>query len=116
MYHQGRTKESSFTKVITTYGMNRISSESAQMDFLEGVYQLKKESILLKDPTHHHMEVIMGHSVLMQKSGKVDFSGHLCMKTRRFHPKVWSMSEAREHRFKRCHALTNNLQIELFDV
>jgi hypothetical protein len=36
----------------------------------------------LKDATHHHMEDIMGHSVLMQKSGKVDFSDQPCMKTR----------------------------------
>jgi hypothetical protein len=28
MYHQGRTKESSFMRVVTTYGMNRTSSES----------------------------------------------------------------------------------------
>jgi hypothetical protein len=60
MYHQGRTKENSFTKVVTTYGMNRTSSESAQIDFSEGVYRLKKESRLLKYATHHHMEVIMG--------------------------------------------------------
>jgi hypothetical protein len=70
MYHQGQTKENSFTKVVTTYGMNRTSSESAQMDFSEGVYQLKKESRLLKDATHHHIEVIMGHSVLMQNLAK----------------------------------------------
>jgi hypothetical protein len=63
--------------------MSHTSSESAQMDFSKGVYQLKKESRLLKDATHHHMEVIMGHSILMQKSRKVDFSSQLCMKTRR---------------------------------
>jgi hypothetical protein len=65
------------------HGMSHTSSESAQTDSLESVYQLKKESILLKDATHHHTEVIMGHSVLMQKSSKVDSSGQLCMKTRR---------------------------------
>jgi hypothetical protein len=70
-------------KVVTTYGMNRTSSEYAQMDFSESVYRLKKESRFLKDATHHHMEVIMGHFVLMQKSSKVDFSDQLCMKTRR---------------------------------
>jgi hypothetical protein len=91
-------------RVITTYGMSHTSLESAQTDSLEGVYRLKKESRLLKDATHHHMEVIMGHSVLMQKSGKVDFSSQLCMKTEGFHPKVWSMFEAWEHQFKRCHA------------
>jgi hypothetical protein len=81
MYHQGRTKESSFMRVITTYGMSHTSSESAQMNSLEDVYQLKKESRSLKDATRHHMEVIMRHSVLMQKSGNVDFSSQLCMKT-----------------------------------
>jgi hypothetical protein len=67
MYHQGRIKESSFMRVVTTYGMSHTSLEFAQMDSLEGVYQLKKESRLLKDATHHHMEVNMGHSVLMKK-------------------------------------------------
>jgi hypothetical protein len=33
MYNQGRTKESSFMRVVTTYGMNRTSSVSTQMDF-----------------------------------------------------------------------------------
>jgi hypothetical protein len=80
MYHQGQIKESSFMRVVTTYGMSHTSSESTQTDSLEDVYQLKKESRSLKDVTHHHMEVIMGHSVLMQKSGKVDFSSQLCMK------------------------------------
>jgi hypothetical protein len=60
MYHQGQTKESSFTKAATTYGMNYTYSESAQMDFSEGAYRLKKESRLLKYATHHHMEVIWG--------------------------------------------------------
>jgi hypothetical protein len=54
-------------RVVTTYGMSHTSLEFAQMDSLEGVYQLKKESRLLKDATHHHMEVNMGHSVLMKK-------------------------------------------------
>jgi hypothetical protein len=68
-------------RVITTYGMSHTSSESAEMDSLEDVYQLKKKSRSLKDTTHHHMEVIMGHFILMQKSSKVDFSSQLCMKT-----------------------------------
>jgi hypothetical protein len=62
-------------KVVTTYGMSHNSSESAQTDSLEDVYQLKKESRSLKDATHHHMEVIMEHSVLMQKSS--EFFGQL---------------------------------------
>jgi hypothetical protein len=70
MYHQGQIKESSFMRVITTYGMSHTSLESAQMNFSEGVYRLKKELGLLKDATHYHLEVIMGHSVLMQKSAK----------------------------------------------
>jgi hypothetical protein len=63
--------------------MSCTSLEFAQMDYPEGVYQLKKESRSLKDANYHHMEDIMGHSALMQKSGKVDFSGQPCMKTRR---------------------------------
>ena len=35
----GRTKESLSTKVISTYGMNRTSLESALTTFLEGVYR-----------------------------------------------------------------------------
>jgi hypothetical protein len=53
--------------------MNHSSSESALMVDSEGVYQWKKESRSLKDVIHHHMEDIMGHSALMQKSGNVDF-------------------------------------------
>jgi hypothetical protein len=81
MYHQGQIKESSFIRVVTTNGMSHTSSEFAQTDSLEGVYRLEKDSRLLKDVTHRHMEVIMGHSVLMQKSGKVDFSSQLGIKT-----------------------------------
>jgi hypothetical protein len=61
----------------------RTSLEFAQMDSLKDVYQLKKEFRSLKDATHHHMEDIMGHFVLMQRSGKVDFSSQQCMITRR---------------------------------
>jgi hypothetical protein len=69
----GADKRKLIYGVITTYGMSHTSSEFAHTDSLEGVYQLEKDSRLLKDATHRHMEVIMGHSVLMQKSGKVDF-------------------------------------------
>jgi hypothetical protein len=70
-------------RVVTTYRMNHTSLESAQTNSSEGVYRLKKESRSLKDVTQHHMEDIMGRSVLMQKSGKVDFFGQPCMKTQR---------------------------------
>jgi hypothetical protein len=53
--------------------MNHTSSESALMVYSEGVYQWKKKSRSLKDAIHHHMEDIMGHFVLMQKSSNVDF-------------------------------------------
>jgi hypothetical protein len=53
--------------------MNHTSSESALMVYSEGVYQRKKLSRSLKHAIHHHMEDIMGHSALMQKSGNVDF-------------------------------------------
>jgi hypothetical protein len=51
------------------------------------VCQLKKESRSLKDAIHHHMEDIMGHSTLMQKSSNVDFSGKPCMKTQKISSK-----------------------------
>jgi hypothetical protein len=51
------------------------------MVYSKGVYQRKKESRSLKDAIHHHMEDIMGHSALMQKSSNVDFSGQPYMKT-----------------------------------
>ena len=82
-YHQGRTKGSSSTKVISTYGMNRISSESALTAYLEDVYRWKKASRLSNDTTHHHMEDIMVHSALIQRSGKLDSFGQPSMKTRR---------------------------------
>ena len=39
MYHQGKIKEISSTKVISTYGMNRTSSESALTAYSEDVYR-----------------------------------------------------------------------------
>ena len=83
MYHQGRTKESSSTKVVFTYGMNHTSLESALMAYLESVYRQKKASRSLSDATHHHMEDIMVHSALIRRSSKVDSFGQPCMKTRR---------------------------------
>jgi predicted ATP-binding protein involved in virulence len=80
MYHQERTNISSFKKVIPTYEMNHTSFESALMVYSEGVYQQKKESRSLKDVIDHHMEDIVEHSTLMQKSSNVDFSGQPCMK------------------------------------
>jgi hypothetical protein len=35
----------------------------------------------LEDATHHHMEDIMGHSTLMLRSSKVDFSSQPCTMT-----------------------------------
>jgi hypothetical protein len=43
MYHQKQTKGNSSRKVVLTYGMNRTSSEFAQMACLGDVYLLKKE-------------------------------------------------------------------------
>ena len=91
MYHQGRTKGSSSTKVASTYGMNRTSSESALTAYSEGVYRWKKTSRSSNNATHHHIEDIMMHSTLIQRSGKVDFSGQPCMKTWR------TSSEGVEH-------------------
>jgi hypothetical protein len=45
------------------------------------VYLLKKESKLLKDAIHHHMEDIIGYSAHMQRFGSVDSFSRQCMKT-----------------------------------
>ena len=82
MCHQGRIKGSLSTKVIFTYGMNHTSLESALTTCSEDVYRWKKASRSLNDATHHHMEDIMVHSALIQRSSKVDSFGQPCMKTR----------------------------------
>ena len=81
MYHQGKTKGSSSMKVVSTYGMNRTSSESALTAYSEGVYRWKKASRLSNDATRHHMEDIMVCSALIRRSDKVDSFGQPCMKT-----------------------------------
>jgi hypothetical protein len=43
MYHQEQIKGNSSRKVVLTYGMNRTSSESAQMVYSGDVYLLRKE-------------------------------------------------------------------------
>jgi hypothetical protein len=68
-------------KVTNTYGMNHTSTEFAPMDYLEGVFWLRKQPRSMKDATHHHTKDIMGHSTLMLKSSKVDSSGQPCTMT-----------------------------------
>jgi hypothetical protein len=117
MYHQGRINASLFKKVVSTYGMTRTSSKLVMMVYSGGVYQLKKESRSLKDAIHHHMEDIMGHSILMQKIGNVDFSGQLCMKTQKiFIRRCGACQRHGNINTRDVMPLTNNLQIELFDV
>jgi hypothetical protein len=81
MYHQERINKSSSMKVASTYGMNHSSTESALMDCSGGAFRLRKQPRSLKDATHHRMEDIMGHSTLMLRSSKVDYSSQPCMKT-----------------------------------
>ena len=57
------------------------SSESALTACSKGVYRWKKASRSLNNATHQHMEDIMVHSALIQRSGKVDSFGQPCMKT-----------------------------------
>ena len=59
--------------------MNRTSFESALMDYSGGVFRLRKQLRSSRDVTLHHMEDIMGHSALIQKSSKVDSIGQPCM-------------------------------------
>ena len=70
-------------EVISTYGMNRTSSEFALTTYSGDVYRQRKASRSSNDATHHHMEDIMVHSALIQRSSKVDSSSQPCMKTRR---------------------------------
>ena len=103
-------------KVISTYGMNHTSSESALMAYSEDVYRQRKASRLSNDATHHHMEDIKGafHTHL-----KISQSGF-------FWP---TMYEDMKDFIRRCGACQRhgninsrdampltNLQIELFDV
>ena len=83
MYHQGRTKGSSSMKVVSTYGMNRTSSESALTAYSEDVYRQRKASRSSNNATHHHIEDILVHFALIQRSGKVDSFSQPYMKTRK---------------------------------
>jgi hypothetical protein len=83
MYHQGRTKRSLSTRVISTFGIHRTSSESALTVYSGDVYLRKKASRSLNDTTYHHMEDIIGHYEIMQRFGRVDSFGQPCIKTRR---------------------------------
>jgi hypothetical protein len=63
------------------------------------------------------MEDIMGHSVLMQKFGNVDFFGQPCMKTQKdFIQRCVACQRHGNINTRDAMPLTNNLQIELFDV
>ena len=84
MYHQGKIRGSSFMKVVSIYGIHPISFGYAQMGCLEDVYQWACRSF--KNIIHHHMEVIMGYSILMKKFGIVVSCGQPCTKT----PKISS--------------------------
>ena len=83
MYRQGRIKGSSSTKVVSAYGMNCTSLESALMAYSEDVYRQRKASRSSNDATHLHMEGIMVHSALIRRSGKVDSFSQPCMKIRK---------------------------------
>ena len=63
--------------------MNHTSSESTLMTCSKDVYRWKKASRSSNDATHHHMEDIMVHSALIQRSSKVDSFGQPCMKIQR---------------------------------
>jgi len=73
-------------KVISTYGIHPTCVGYAQMGCLEDVYQWRRASRSFKNVITHHMEVIMGYSVLIQKFGRVVSSGQPCTKT----PKISS--------------------------
>jgi hypothetical protein len=63
------------------------------------------------------MEDVMGRSVLMQKSSKVDFSGQPCMKTRKIlSERCGALLRHGNINSRDVMPLTTNLQIEPFDV
>jgi hypothetical protein len=61
----GEDKKKLVMKVVSTYEIRHISLESVLMACLEDVYRQRKTFKSLKDATHHHMEDIMGYSVLI---------------------------------------------------
>jgi hypothetical protein len=67
-------------EIVSTYGMNHTSLEFALMAYSRDMYRWKKASRLSNDVTHHHMEDIMVHSALIQRSDKVDSFGKPCIK------------------------------------
>jgi len=73
-------------KVVSKYGIHPISFGYAQMGCSEDVYQCRNACRSFKNDIYHHMEVIMGYSILMQKFGRVVSSGQQCTKT----PKISS--------------------------
>ena len=62
-------------------GMTPTYTNSAQMDSYIAAFQLVKHRKSSIDVTHPLMEDTMGLIGLMQKFGRVDFCGQLCMKT-----------------------------------
>jgi hypothetical protein len=71
----------------------------------------------LKDVTHHHMEDIMVHSALTQKSGRVDFSRPTMYEdTKDFVRRCGACQRHRNINARDAMPLTTNLQIELFNV
>jgi hypothetical protein len=76
----GENKKNSFMKVVSTYGIHRTSSEFVLMACSEDVYQWRKALRSFRNATHHHMEDIMGYSILMRRFGRVDSFGQPCMK------------------------------------
>jgi hypothetical protein len=62
------------------------------------------------------MEDIMGYSILMRRFGRVDSFGQPCMKTLEIFIRRCGACQRHENINRDAMPLTNNLQIELFDV
>jgi hypothetical protein len=116
MYDQEPTRKSLFTRVAITCGMNHTIFECALTGYSGGVYRQKKEWRSLRSATHHHMEVIMELFAHMQRSGKADFSGQPCIKTKKIVRRYNSCHRHGNINSRNAMPLTTNLQIELFDV
>jgi hypothetical protein len=99
-YHQGRTKETSFMRFVTTCGMNHTSSESAQMvctGWRRNQDHWKMSLIII-------CRTLWGIPYSCKNLAKWIFLANHVWRHDGFYLEVWSILEAWEHQFKRCHS------------
>jgi hypothetical protein len=77
----GENKKTHLSKSSPHMGSTVPLSEFVLMDCSEGVCRQRKAFKLFRRATHHHMEDIMGYSILIRRFGRVDSFSQPCMKT-----------------------------------